>query len=297
VSWESELQGLKQHSPGDCYTFLPRPPGIDALPFRVRFDGVDAISRSRHLVKPHIHDHYEVIMPESGTYDFTINQVNGRVKRNGLIVLKPGDVHEDLCRGEIKFLNMHFRLLPGPTPQRSFNLFADGAKESEQIVRVSDGACNRLARRAWGIAQRTDPFAGHVLDGLTMEFVWELARLLSPKALAPKLVSGIDRYGFANQVHAYFERNIFRILRTPKMAAELGLSERTLSARCRAVLGDSPKRLFVRRQMDYAHTLMIQTDMSIKDISEHLGFENQYHFSTVYKRVHGVSPSMARLPK
>lgn len=40
--------------------------------------------------------------------------------------------------------------------------------------------------------------------------------------------------------------------------------------------------------------LLVQTDYSMKEISEKLGFSNQYYFSKVFKEKHGMSPSEYR---
>ena len=79
-----------------------------------------------------------------------------------------------------------------------------------------------------------------------------------------------------------------------EMAAALGMSERTLTARCRAAFASSPTRLYVHHKMEHARLLLAQTDLPIKELSAHLGFVNPYHFSTVYKRVHGTTPTAHR---
>ena len=127
-----------------------------------------------------------------------------------------------------------------------------------------------------------------------MEFVWELARLLPREALATQLVAGIAQHDFANDLVALCDRHRAASLGLSEMAAALGLTERTLSTHCQAAFGCSPTRLFVRRKMEHARHLLIQTDLPLKEISAFLGFENPYHFSTVYKRVHGVPPSKVR---
>lgn len=289
------MDGLSEVAPGKFFATVGRPSGVENFPFRVVFEEVDVVdARRSHLARSHRHDDYEVIVVDGGAYHFRINQRGGQVHRTGLLVLKPGDWHEDLCEGAVMFFAMRFRVLPGPTPARSANIFATGAPESAQIVATSDGACHRLAHRIYAAGRRADPFTGHLLDALAMEFVWELARVLPQAALAPQLLAGIAQHGFASDLLALCERHLGAQLGLREMAAGLGLSERTLSARCRTAFGCSPTRLFVRRKMEHARNLLIQTDLPVKEISAFLGFENPYHFSTVYKRVHGEPPSKAR---
>ena len=289
------MDGLNEVAPGHFFASVGRPAGVENFPFRVVFAQVDVVDARRdHIARAHRHDDYEVIVVAGGTYHFRVNQRAGQVQRNGLLVLKPGDWHEDLCDSAVMFFAMRFRVLPGPTPKRSANLFAEGAPESAQIVATSDGACLRLVERLYAAGRRADPFTAHLLDALAMEFVWELARVLPRAALAPQLVAGIAQHGFASDLLALFARHLGAQLGLREMADGLGLSERTLSARCRTAFGCAPTRLFVRRKMEHARNLLIQTDLPVKQISAFLGFENPYHFSTVYKRVHGEPPSKAR---
>jgi AraC-like DNA-binding protein len=289
------MDGLSEVAPGKFFASVRRPAGVENFPYRVVFDSLDVVdARHSHHARQHRHDHYEVILVEGGTYRFHLNQRAGRIHRNGVLVLKPGDWHEDLCDGAVMFSAMRIRVLPGPTPTSSASVFAEGAPDSAQIITASDGACHRVVHRLFAAGRRADPFTTQLLDAMAMEFVWELVRALPRTVLAPRLLAGLAQHGFAGDLIALFERHLGVALGLREMAAGLGLSERTLSARCRAAFGCSPTRLFVQRKMEHARHLLLQTDLPVKEISAFLGFENPYHVSTVYKRVHGVPPSKAR---
>lgn len=289
------MDGLPEVAPGKFYAHIGRPSGTDGFPYRVAFEALDVVdARQAHVVRPHRHDHYEVILVEGGAYHFRLNERPARVHRNGLLVLKPGDWHEDVCAGAVMFWAFRFQVLPGPVPGRSACLLAEGAADPAQVIAASDGACHRLAHRLYAVGRRADPFTAQLLDALATEFVWELAGALPRTALAPQLLAGIAQRGFASDLLALFARHLGTALGLREMAASLGMNERTLSARCRSAFGCAPTRLFVRHKMQHARHLLLQTDLPVKEISGFLGFENPYHFSTVYKRVHGVAPSQAR---
>ena len=56
----------------------------------------------------------------------------------------------------------------------------------------------------------------------------------------------------------------------------------------------SPVRAFTRYRMEEARGLLARDDLSIKEISARLGFQNQFHFSRLYRKVFGRAPSAAR---
>jgi AraC-like DNA-binding protein len=79
-----------------------------------------------------------------------------------------------------------------------------------------------------------------------------------------------------------------------QLAGMMQISKRSLSMKCRALLGDSPAQLFTRFKIQKAVQLLSHTDRPVKEISYELGFENPYHFSRVFRRICGTTPSTLR---
>lgn len=56
----------------------------------------------------------------------------------------------------------------------------------------------------------------------------------------------------------------------------------------------TPKSYLIHFKIDQATRYLLETDMSIHELSEILGYENQFCFSKQYKAVTGTSPSGLR---
>jgi AraC-like DNA-binding protein len=54
--------------------------------------------------------------------------------------------------------------------------------------------------------------------------------------------------------------------------------------------GTAPSEYHLNRRIDRACEQLRQTDQSVRQISEELGFKNQNHFSALFKRKTGLSP-------
>lgn len=67
-----------------------------------------------------------------------------------------------------------------------------------------------------------------------------------------------------------------------------------LSRTLKSELGVTFSQLLTDIRMKKAVELLSSTDMSILDISEQLGYDTQHYFSTVFKKVIGVSPNQYR---
>lgn len=54
--------------------------------------------------------------------------------------------------------------------------------------------------------------------------------------------------------------------------------------------GISPKQYIIQKKIETAKNMLLETDMSVKAISEMLHFADSYHFSNTFKKQTGISP-------
>jgi AraC-like DNA-binding protein len=54
----------------------------------------------------------------------------------------------------------------------------------------------------------------------------------------------------------------------------------------------SPYQLLVRLKMDRAATLLLESEMPVKEVSAMLGFSDPFHFSRSFKRLFGLAPAV-----
>jgi transcriptional regulator GlxA family with amidase domain len=82
---------------------------------------------------------------------------------------------------------------------------------------------------------------------------------------------------------------------TPGGIADLvGLSVRQLERLFAKYLQTTPKVYYTRLGLDYARSLLLQTNMRIIDIALASGFNSQTHFAKVYRRYSGKPPHQER---
>jgi AraC-like DNA-binding protein len=77
-------------------------------------------------------------------------------------------------------------------------------------------------------------------------------------------------------------------------ASQLHLAPKYLSNVIRQTLGISPNVYINRALLRQAKSLLSSTLLSVQEIADRLGFHNQSHFGTFFKRMTGVSPSAFR---
>lgn len=74
-------------------------------------------------------------------------------------------------------------------------------------------------------------------------------------------------------------------------ASRVNVSAKYLSAICREVEGKSARTLIAESVIQEATKLLQNPELSVKEISDRLGFVNQSHFGTFFKRHTGHSPN------
>ena len=79
-----------------------------------------------------------------------------------------------------------------------------------------------------------------------------------------------------------------------RMAGALHLSERQLHRLCQQHFALAPMALLQRLRLQRAALLLASRADSVKQLAEQCGFKNEYHFSTAFKRQHGLAPSHYR---
>jgi AraC-like DNA-binding protein len=76
-----------------------------------------------------------------------------------------------------------------------------------------------------------------------------------------------------------------------QLADLTGLSATHFATRYRELTGVSPIQHFLHLKVEQACQMLDTTDLSFTQISSHLGYDDNYYFSRLFKKVMGLSPT------
>ena len=97
---------------------------------------------------------------------------------------------------------------------------------------------------------------------------------------------------------AFLRHNLHRPVSLAEMAQHAGLSPSHFSHVFREQTNHSPVDYFIYLKVQHACSLLILTQLAIKEISQAVGYRDSYYFSRLFRKVMGVSPSeYRRTPK
>ncbi len=97
-----------------------------------------------------------------------------------------------------------------------------------------------------------------------------------------------------NRVLEYIHANLDRDIHLNELADAAGLSAFHFAKLFKQSTGASPHQYILQRRLERAKELLRQSAMSLGEISLEAGFADQSHFTNVFRRFMGVTPSKFR---
>jgi AraC family transcriptional regulator len=159
----------------------------------------------------------------------------------------------------------------------------DLSKRTEQ----RGGPAVRLGHRLYQQFRRTDTLSTLALEGLIFEI---LAELLYPEPAG----EASREFPWINKVLAFVHANYRNPLPLAKIGQAAGIHPVHLARSFRRVHGQTLGEYVRRLRIEEARRRLIMTDLKLTEVGLECGFSDHSHFSRVFRRHVGVSPSRFR---
>jgi AraC-like DNA-binding protein len=141
--------------------------------------------------------------------------------------------------------------------------------------------CAEIVREA----QKPGSFAAPICENLT-GLLWLKIR----EALARRTEHEPAREAYL-RCKARIDADVENVLTLKDVARSVGVDASTVCRWFRRFQGISPYQYLLQRKMNLAAQFLIENGGMVKEAALQVGFEDPYHFSRVFKAVHGVPPS------
>ena len=255
------------------------------------FERAEIVEVKKPRVIPrHQHINYEVIFVDHGLYRCHHNEIDLTLGKNGLLIVKPGDWHVDIFNGKyLRYFALGFSL--NTAPGMPISIFRDGTSVDSQHFIANRADFLPLIEKIRQESRIGDFVSAHIQDALVLEFFYSMVRAIPRDILADCYAATSHEASFAASLFSVINEQLTRKLNVGELASTLGVSESSLAHKCRKILHCSPARLFQLVKMNRAMQMLKYTDMLVKEVSDYLGFENQFHFSRAFKKTFGKAPS------
>jgi AraC-like DNA-binding protein len=237
--------------------------------------------------KAHSHTCFEILIIIRGKRNVRINGKEFLAKDGDIVVFFPGEVHEEKTLSEtISYLGLRFwdydlkqLKVDFPDLPPSFHIF--NVSRQTELMNVLNKI---MAENKSGL-----PGADTLKGAYFVEFVVFLRRafLDAMKGASEKNAGAKERISSAVEL---MKKTLDNPLNLSELAKSSFLSASYFSQVFKERTGKSPRQFIIKEKIEKAKKLLLETDKSIKQISDELGYEAEPYFFRQFKQKTGATP-------
>lgn len=248
----------------------------------------------------HCHDFMEIAFILAGQGQYRINGCFYPVSQGDVVLLNPGDYHQSLVTAPANpclefyaaFTNFQFKNME----ENHFTF--DGV----QYVLPTDGEIRQnLFKLCTSMSKECasgEPGSYFMLRAYLTQFI--LLILRGQMGTKQKTASGCsfdstNRTYVVEQMLNYFEDHYDEKISLDKIARNMYLSPFYISKIFKNETGDTPINHLIKIRLEKARDLLETGEApSIQKAASFVGYEDVYHFSKLFKKHYGISPSQIK---
>lgn len=233
----------------------------------------------------HLHDTCELLYVAGGEGVITIGETTYQLKPGYLVFINPYVFHEEKTSKENPLLLMFLSMKNVSLPKLKINYLID-----DNTCPVID--CGKYKHRM-------DTYFRELLleSSSQIKFYQQITKslLIAIIVLSLRILSiGGDNQEEMSlncqKVRDYLDKNYTEPITLESLSEMVYVSKCYLSHMFKEQTGTSPIKYLTQKRIDTACNLLKETDMSVKEISKTVGYENPLYFSQVFKNAKNVSP-------
>jgi len=250
----------------------------------------------------HSHDHIEMDFILSGTGKYYIDGNYYEVSEGDLIILNPGVRHRALAIETptpvkeffVGFSDIHFNGFP-----RNFLPL----ERNQMILHTTGDLRQRLLKICTSMSAENAIYHEGRYFMLKAYLMQMLLLIVREQTEPVEIKTGCsfdstNKKYVVDQIVSYFGDHYSEKISLDQIAENMYLSPFYISRIFKSEIGDAPIRYLINIRLEKAKKLLENGwDGSIQEIAAEVGYDDAYHFSKLFKKKYGVSPSSFKAAK
>ena len=255
------------------------------------------------LEEPHVHEFIEIIYARSGEATETVDGVDYSVKRGDMIFINYGSTHAFKVDEGKKYEYINICFSPEVvgnsiiTPENAFSLLSltafnemsrdeKGGKltffgaERQEIENILDAMLREKKERQLS--------SDKVLDSYMNIIITKMLRKTAPEAVGEELN---DTW---RELSDYIDENLDAKLTLPLLASKCFYNPSYFSRIFKDRFGMTLTQYVNRKRVEFAGKLLIESELSVDEISARVGFADRSNFYHTFSKIMGTTPSEYR---
>ncbi len=233
----------------------------------------------------HLHDTCELLYVAGGQGQIIINETIYHLKTGNLVIINPYIFHEEKTAKDnplqLIFLSMKNFSLPG----LKINQLID--EKSPPVIDCGNykNQMDTYFRMLLMESSSQILYYQQITKSLLIAIIVLILRMISIEDKGQDEISTN-----CQKIRDYLDKNYTEPITLESLSDMVYVSKCYLSHMFKEQTGISPIKYLTQKRIENACALLKDTDMSIKEISRTVGYENPLYFSQVFKNVMNVSP-------
>lgn len=253
---------------------------------------------------PETHNFWELVYVDYGTIDAIVDGVGCSLSTGQVIFHQPMESHAHIGNGHdagnvvvisfscdsplMSFFNRKIFSLQ-KSSRKVLSLFlAEAANALGEICRdYSDTSALDFSHAPLGAAQ--------LMQGYLTEFLFSLIRNNSTSAVTALEATHDTRQlaesSLVNSIIYFIQDNLDKPPSLAVLCSQFSVGRTYLSRIFKEATGNSPVNFWINAKIKEAKKLIREENLNVTQISEALGFTSIHHFTRMFKRMTGLSPT------
>lgn len=233
--------------------------------------------------------HHEIILITGGSGSFTIENQLYQIKEGMLFYIAPNILHtiKPNLNESITFFSVHFDFAnvffennKWTTNKAIKTLPLQNAQELNDYYVIED-VFNKLTE-CWSAKQPGYEFISRTLLQQLLITIFQNVRKQNRNYATSLKV---------NKIIQYMNQNMTDNIKLADLSKITQLSPTYLAKVFKEATGYSLMEFFNRMKIDKAKDLLIENNRKIKEVAKEVGFNDEFYFSRVFKKIEGICPS------
>lgn len=248
----------------------------------------------------HSHDYMELAFIFSGKGRYRVEGEIYEVEEGDMLILNPGHKHQALIKETDNpmtefFIGCTDIHLPGMEPNH-LDITSGGP-----ILHATGELRQKLFKICSSIAAENAvcrPGRYFMLQSYLMQILLLLIReQVEPAEIKTTgyAFESVNKKYVVEQIVSYFEDHYHEKISLDHIAENMYLSPFYISKIFKSETGDTPIRHLINIRLEQAHELLENGwNGSIQEVAAKVGYDDAYHFSKLFKKRYGLSPSQVK---
>ena len=247
----------------------------------------------------HRENEFEIHFFLEGSGTFLSNRQRILIENRSLFITQPLEFHSilpDRIEKPITYYAVLFSV-DKKNEQELFQRLCKACKGSQKRITVEEGAVQFIFEEIFKMSNTENELLKKSAELLMEGLLYRIFGGNSGKSEGVNLnaheASAVNA-GHISRAMKIMENRIYENLKIEEIAFEMGISCEHFIRIFRQKRNIRPMQYFYRLKTKAAAAMICNTILSMGDISKKFSFENQFHFSRIFKKCTGLCPSEYR---